>query len=432
MTKQLRIGAIYMSVLLVFCTAGCTGHTGIQQPALSPTPYLHLSPGPEQTTPPLLCRVDCLEYLNLRQAPSPEAPAIGKAVKGAQVEVLDFVERFAHIRMEDGQEGYVLAGYLAPMAPDDMLAGRNIVQPVYAYTHAQMLEDLQALCARYPQLQVESAGTSRQNRDIPVAIVGDQSAPCHILVQASIHGREHMTSLLVMAQLERLLQGQPLEGVCFHLFPMANPDGVHISQQGWGEGLQQAIFLLDQAHGYVQPEEEDFYYVQWKANAYGVDLNRNFDAGWERVNTRPEASSEGWRGEATQSEPETQALVEYTRRYPFCATISYHAMGSEIFAQFGPNSPTNEASGQLGQQVSALTGYSLEPDSGTSFGGYKDWAISVCGIPSLTIEIGTRSCPLPLREFDTIWLRNRELLPTVAQWALSTTEQGKTFYQSVP
>ena len=51
------------------------------------------------------------------------------------------------------------------------------------------------------------------------------------------------------------------------------------------------------AAGLTEPGEEA-YARTWKANAAGVDLNRNFDAGWELLDGRSAPSAEGWRGSA--------------------------------------------------------------------------------------------------------------------------------------
>ena len=51
-----------------------------------------------------------------------------------------------------------------------------------------------------------------------------------------------------------------------------------------------------------------------------------------------------------------------------------------------------------------------------SYGGYKDWAMLQRRIPSVTIEIGTRTAPLLETEFSNVWFRNRDVLPAVAAW----------------
>jgi len=388
----------------------------VTPPPVYATPMPTLTPAAPVTNVPLYEKtftVDCESYLNLRKSADAQAEIVGRLDDGTKVQVLGFDGKFAHVRRVDNQQrGYVLAGYLK--------SGEHafgVVKPFLSYTHAQMTKDLQTLDAQYSSLSVESAGKSAQGRELWVAVIGSKEAAHHVFIQAGIHGREHMTSLLAMMQIEWALKdGQIPADVCVHIMPMSNPDGIAISQTGKGDEALNAIAQSDQAQGYVENGIDEKYWYQWKANYNGVDLNRNFDAGWEKIDTRPQASSANYRGTAPESEPETQALVNYTKKYAFDATLSYHATGSLIYWEFGPNSPVNEASKSLAEAVSAVTEYPIFGDDGTSFGGYKDWAISVMGIPSLTVEIGTRSCPLPLLEFDTIWERNREVLPAVAKW----------------
>ena len=66
--------------------------------------------------------------------------------------------------------------------------------------------------------------------------------------------------------------------------------------------------------------------------------------------------------------------------------------------------------------MAEATGYSLSPASGVDGAGYKDWAIDGLGIPSLTIEVGYGSAPLPLRNLTTAYLRNRTVFARIAGW----------------
>ncbi len=294
--------------------------------------------------------------------------------------------------------------------------GGRTVLPAAPYTGAELRADLQALQQKYPEaLEIETIGYSREGRALYAARAGSRSARHHVLIQAGIHAREHMTSLLVMAQLERLLQRGVPEDFCFHMLPGTNPDGAAISQTCAASAAVKAIYCDDRAAGFTDlPLGE--YLREWKANAVGVDLNRNFDAGWQLIDTRPGPSSANYRGTSPESEPETQALVSYTLRFPFDATLSYHATGSEIYYDFGCNAPVNEAGLSLARSINRRTRYKLVPDDGTSFGGYKDWAIQALCIPSLTVEIGVSPAPLPLSEYAAIWRKNRDVPFIVAKW----------------
>ncbi|HWR22574.1 MAG TPA: M14 family zinc carboxypeptidase [Feifaniaceae bacterium] len=277
------------------------------------------------------------------------------------------------------------------------------------YSYEFMQRDLAALRKKYPgTLQVEVVGRSRQNRAIYAARAGDPGAERHVLIQAGMHGREYMTTLLAMRQLQRLLERGVPEGTLVHILPMTNPDGVTISQKGEATPWLTAVYERDLYFNYTDLPLGQ-YLRCWKANAAGVDINRNFDAQWDRIDTVDAPSYAYYRGTAPESEPETRALAEYAQKYPFGATISYHATGSEIFYDFGGNEAVNKAGYRLARAVAIETGYGVTPDDGTSFGGFKDWAIETLSIPSLTIEVGKRRTPLPGYEFFSIWDKNKDV-----------------------
>ena len=203
--------------------------------------------------------------------------------------------------------------------------------------------------------------------------------------------------------------------MCYHIIPMVNPDGVTISQTGTLSAQQQAIYQHDKEKGYTTLDEAE-YAAAWKANGVGTDLNRNFPTGWESVTARDAASSEKYRGSSAFSATETQVLRDYTLRYAFDVTISYHTSGSVIYYEYGSNETVNQESQSLAEAVKKVTGYSLEGSRNVEGAGYKDWAIDSLKIPSLTIEIGCEGTPLAQRELYSIFVRNRSVLPEVARW----------------
>lgn len=433
MNRLLLIGMLLAwSVLCAACAQDlpqAPQHSAVATPAgTSPAPSASPTP-PNAGALPQRWLVRCQEYLTLRTQPELGAPALQRLPNGQVVTLAGFEGLYAQVTLPDGRSGYVLSGYIEPEQPDPDLAALTVVQPVEEYPHAQMMADLAALQERYPQLlRVESAGTSLEGRDIPVAVVGDPGAQHHVLVQAGIHGREHMTSLLTMTQLEYILARPDapfaggtvrnwLEDVCLHLLPMTNPDGVQISQRAQATEPLRAIYQSDVAAGYAADLPLRTYLRQWKANAAGIDLNRNFDAQWVDLSGPAEPSFARYKGAAPADQPESQALVQYTQRYAFAATLSYHAYGSCIFWQFGQPSDANTQSEDLARALAATTQYPFIGADGLDAGGYKDWAVEQLGIPSVTVEIGTRECPLPLPEFAAIWRRNRDVLPTLARWA---------------
>ncbi|MDD4796906.1 MAG: M14 family zinc carboxypeptidase, partial [Eubacteriales bacterium] len=248
-------------VLLSYLTPGRIANTQAK-----PTP----APGT-----PNLYRVSCNQYVTLRTAPSLRAQGIEQIEKDELVEVLGFDGLFARISY-GSLKGYVLSGYLVDPAG---LPHFSVIKPTASYSYDRMVQDIARLARDHPdELEVSSLGRSLQGRDIPLMILGPQNASQHVLVQGAIHGPEHMTALLMMAQVDDLLSRRALpRDTCLHIVPMSNPDGVTISQSAAMTGALRAVYRADLEQGYTQVGEAQ-YLSLWKANAAGVDLNRNFDA----------------------------------------------------------------------------------------------------------------------------------------------------------
>ena len=133
-----------------------------------------------------------------------------------------------------------------------------------------------------PAIQQYVAGTSVENRAIEYMVLGNGSDV--ILILAAIHGSEQAGIPLVL-QLSKYLQENPylLDGHKVVLVPAANPDGV--------------------VHNY-------------RFNARGVDLNRNFFA----AGIDETESAEN----AVFAEPENRALEKIIRQYKPGRIVSIH------------------------------------------------------------------------------------------------------------
>ncbi len=87
---------------------------------------------------------------------------------------------------------------------------------------------------------------------------------------------------------------------------MVNPDGVTISQKGV-DGISDAVLKSQLEDCYQQDlvsgnaySDSRQYFALWKANARGVDLNRNFDAGWEEYTRAANPASECYKERVPQ------------------------------------------------------------------------------------------------------------------------------------
>ncbi len=290
------------------------------------------------------------------------------------------------------------------------------------YTYIEMTEDLELLEEKYGDcIHVSILSDTYDKRNIYQVILGNPNAKKKIMVQSSLHAREYMTSLLTMKQIEFYCKNyysgiyqneyfsELFEDVAFYIVPMANPDGVTISQFGASgiknKTLRAKVTTLCNRYG----KGKSSYYAMWKANARGVDLNRNFAQYWEIVrDTEPRASAYGYKGKNPISEIETEILVNMFDSIKPTATISYHATGSIIFWDFGQKGKLKEQASKFTNMVKSLTSYSLvQGFNKYHAAGFSDWVSISRKTPAITIEIGRNSCPLGINEFKSIWSKNK-------------------------
>lgn len=306
---------------------------------------------------------------------------------------------------------------------------RQMAQPLAEtsrlYTYNAMQSDLSRLESRFPEVPivVDSLGQTLDEREVYHVLIGEESADKHVLITGAIHAREYITAQLVMRQMLDLCDhySEYVEmnpSVAFHFVPMINPDGVTLSQVGLGgmklDTTKQTLLQIAQNDS---AENLGYYWTHWKANARGVDLNRNFDALWENFTTGMKGpSSLRYKGTEPHSEVESKALVDLTERFGFTVTISYHTQGEVIYWYFGQSDAFLEQNRKLADLGSRCTGYpTVEEYHVLDGSGYKDWAIQKKRIPGLTIEVGHGNNPVPYDQMGGIWDQNKNLIPMLLQ-----------------
>ena len=294
------------------------------------------------------------------------------------------------------------------------------------YLYEDVILDCVELTKRYPGLvAADSVCTTLDGRQVPHLLIGDVKASRHVMIMGAIHAREYMTSQLVMKQtiafLEALKGGNTVyKGVsvselmndtAVHVLPLANPDGVTISQLGPQALKTEAARRKVQEISALDGGGSAQYYRRWKANAEGVDLNRQFDGRWaEYRDPAGHPSSDHYKGTAPLCTPEAAAFAELTLRYPFKRTISYHEQGGVIYWYFGQQGQMKTDTKAFADAISAVTGYPEDANyQNLDPAGYKDWAIEKLGIPSLTIEVGSGTCPLPASQLPDMVRRNQDV-----------------------
>ena len=239
------------------------------------------------------------------------------------------------------------------------------------YTYENMQNDLGILARIFPEIiQIDSLGKTEDQRELYHFYIGSANAPKKILIFGGIHGREYMTSQLIMEQTTEFLMklcrtqdkeyAKILEGKAIHVVPMVNPDGVTISQRGAmgikNPDLKNLVEEIALREGGRHPQGS--YFHRWKANAKGVDLNRNFDALWETCEDAvQEPSRENYKGPKPESEIESRALAELTRREEFQRTISYHSSGAVIYWDFYQQGQLRVQTWEFAKKIGDITGY---------------------------------------------------------------------------
>lgn len=290
----------------------------------------------------------------------------------------------------------------------------QIVNPTGTYTYEKMTEDLQKINQTYPrEVAVKKIGTTHFGKTIWGVKLGNGED--NILMVGSHHGREWLTSALLMVMIEQYADAyhkkeqygpfstRIFDDISIWFVPMLNPDGVTIQQQGLRAvpiGLQDEFFEMN---GY----SPDF--SKWKANGMGVDLNRQYPAGWNDLKESvPIPWYQLYKGKKPLLAKEVNALANFTIQIKPLVSVSYHTSGQEIFWKY-KNGSNLEKDKQLATKISLLTGYRLgTPLKNAKGGGFTDWFISTFHQPGMTIEVSplTGETNPPLAVFPEEWQRN--------------------------
>ena len=271
------------------------------------------------------------------------------------------------------------------------------------------------LCEKFSFIRRRTVGKSLCARDITALSIGNRKNPA--LYAAAFHGMEWLNTLFMLSFCEELalayrdkdsadgvnvFNGLQKRGVM--IIPCVNPDGVEIELHG-SESCPRYKKLIDSVTSDTS---------RWQANARGVDLNHNFNAGWRELKkleissgiTKPCATRYG--GVKPFSEPETIALKNLCLKNRFSHVIAFHSQGREVYSSYGS---TPERSLVLGETFAKLAGYKVAlPDKIATGGGFKDWVIGYLRTPAITVETGLGENPLPLSDWMPEYRRIRKAL----------------------
>ena len=295
--------------------------------------------------------------LNIRASASARARAVASAALGDVVRVTASKtvskETWYDVSTSSGKSGWCQARYLSLETDESSFKPSSnglldwpseCINVTQKFTYQSCMQDMSAIVAAYPGLaRIETIGTSVMGNPIDAIVLGNPDAQTKILVQASIHARELMSGLVALRQAECLLKAASM-GASYKdtkvsdllaneeiwIVPLSNPDGARLVYEGLA-AVPPSMPGLAAALKKYNNGSTNFYH--WKANADGVDLNRNFDDHWKPDPKYPKPNFQNYPGPAPFSEPESVALRDLTVAKDFALTISYHESGRMIYLE---------------------------------------------------------------------------------------------------
>lgn len=299
-----------------------------------------------------------------------------------------------------------------------------------SYTYKNVVEDLYAFKAKFPDfIKLKIEGYSNDLRMIVSARLGN--GPKKIYIEGGNHGREYtwpflmeyLEQFLIHASENKKMNGydvnEYLKKYTLIFIPLVNPDGAAIARESKNAIQNTALRKKLIAMGGD--------WELWKANARGVDINRNFGNpywGFHRTsNLEPfysDVPAESYfGGNEPNSEPETMAVVNLLNNEEIDAVVTIHSRGRIIYYHmFGmPNSYNNlqeRVARAIGRNAGLLAvDWDLEDDRGDGgTGTLMDHVTYEHHIPCLTIETMPPRIYFPIKNKYVIneWPRIQNML----------------------
>lgn len=282
---------------------------------------------------------------------------------------------------------------------------------IMGYDYNNLRTDADRISKLYKNVELFSIGESVMEHKLFCLKIGEGEKK--LFINGAHHGLEYLTSAFIMKFIEEYAESVESGGEMFgydtralyerttlYAVPMVNPDGVDIAIHGIDvtNPYHRKLVSLVGIHSFNKV---------WQANANGVDINHNYNAGWRVVEMRPSPSK--YSGPYSESEPETKAIVDFVRKNNFDMLMAFHSQGGEIYYDF--DGKAEARSMDLANAFASASGYVPScPEGSASFGGCKDWFINEFGKAGFTVEIGHGKNPLPMDMLGAVYKENAPLL----------------------
>ena len=264
-----------------------------------------------------------------------------------------------------------------------------------------LINCLNALSLKYPEVTLGTLGVSVMGRDIPVITLGGRKSSPGVMYVGGYRADDVVTPAVLLRFISDYAQylesGRRMYSVnmpylygmrTIHIVPMLNPDGYVIRREGV-EDIPNAEALREKNGG------EDF--SSWKYSARGVDLSRSFSV----------SGTVG--GEfACANDPETSALTRYVGMGSVGVfgeiklALSLLCEGGGIRYRSRRNSAPRAKT--IGRLLERMTGDEI--DEGELLkGGFSEWFVSQINRPAFDI-----GCAGAADDYVTLYATLREVL----------------------
>ena len=274
-------------------------------------------------------------------------------------------------------------------APPVVETVNNIINYKSPQTYSMMWKGIENLCKEYPEILSYSVyGKSTKGRSLPLVKMGTGSKKG--LIVAGIHGNEHLTTAYALRCIEEYCRAYKNGGkygnynlkdlfakYTLYVVPNCNPDGSEIAYNG-------DTPLVTIRDGLNRDE--------YKANANGVNLNRNFPFFFEGIveyGTTP--SNQNSKGPSGGSEIETKELMALCNENSFAFMLSLHVRGN---ITYWSDIITKDAGGITSglcskiQNVTGIVKVSSPTSKPSSYGGgFENWFRYTYQRPGICVEL---------------------------------------------
>ncbi len=265
--------------------------------------------------------------------------------------------------------------------PQNLLAG-----PDSRYKNPdEILDFVHRIHAQYPDItQVKVIGKTIEGREIHAIKISDNAKRDEkepvFLVNAMHHAREVMTPEITTDMIEYLTTNYEKD-----------PEVTN-----WVKSTEIWVIPMFNLDGNNKMWNEDSMWRKNTRNGHGVDINRNYPAGWNSCNGSSASTyAQDYRGTAPASEPETQAMMNFVASIKPVFNISYHSYSEIVIYPFGcrpRRTPAEEAVETIGAEI----GKKLDYKPGTAWqllynadGGDIDWMYTEHQVIPYVIEVNS-------------------------------------------